>query len=937
MLKIHTLHVENFAGIREATLELQDNGVTVIYGPNEAGKSTLLRAFNLLISDTKVTSGAKNVKESFPKDRDENPRVSAELTVGSYRLHIEKFYKPSSGKAMLKILEPHQESLSGRDAEDRFKEIIDAETDRSLLTALTIEQGKSLDKFSALNVASLASVMQNHDQVSEEEFDGDAVASANSYATGLLDAIEKEYARYWTSTGQIKTKSEFRAKKDAVDEAKQTLAEAETTYREAQGYIDKLDQLQTEKTKVAEQLPEAQEAVGVREKESKTAETVAAKLAQLEDKVASAQQRHALAANQWKTRQNLVEQLQLDTQDLEEHAAALKASQKAYEAEAKLSEDRDKRIAELEQQRDAAHDVRHIVEAAHVRLQAAEAVVADHAVLEGLSELDKRKSGLEQELAENPATPALIAELRRAMAQLDAATQLRDAVATAVHVDGPSGEVVSDDTGGSYELGDDGVDLSIASRRAISLGEFTVTVTPTQDQADQDRAVQRAQREVDAVAEKLGLENCDGGTLADTAEECADERQRLVDALSELDVEISAKAAGRSVEGIRDELKNKNEEFAQAHVEVERALESLDAENLGEGDVRGFFDRVLAQNQTLNSAEGLVTELQALLELDTPTDFAAVVRQSRAASEVADKKLRAESSRGRGTTDATKSFFEARAAHASVEKALAKTTNALAHAREEQPDELLSGAVDEAVAASEAAETELREAREANAGVSLEGARDSLDNARARVGNLEDRLRAIDMDQASNEAYLDGRSDAADRRESAKAELERAERDYDRIEAQANAARLLFTTVTNARAEMQAQYEKPFKETFEKLAEVVYGPGVSFELAEDFSVAKRVMGGMDLEPQQLSGGAQEQMLILARIAVATLVGGGEAVPIFIDDALGFSDVHRIESMNNVLGRLGRDNQVIVLTCDVDRFDGIPGARQLSIDGIKSAG
>ena len=59
------------------------------------------------------------------------------------------------------------------------------------------------------------------------------------------------------------------------------------------------------------------------------------------------------------------------------------------------------------------------------------------------------------------------------------------------------------------------------------------------------------------------------------------------------------------------------------------------------------------------------------------------------------------------------------------------------------------------------------------------------------------------------------------------------------------------------------------------------------------------------------------------------------MPIFIDDALGFSDPHRMKSMNAVLGRLGRDHQIIVLTCDVDRFDSIAGAAQHSIESVKS--
>jgi uncharacterized protein YhaN len=71
------------------------------------------------------------------------------------------------------------------------------------------------------------------------------------------------------------------------------------------------------------------------------------------------------------------------------------------------------------------------------------------------------------------------------------------------------------------------------------------------------------------------------------------------------------------------------------------------------------------------------------------------------------------------------------------------------------------------------------------------------------------------------------------------------------------------------------------------------------------------------------------------LAVADLVGGGDAVPVFIDDALGFSDRGRIGRMNLVLDALGRDHQIIVLTCDVARFEGIAGAEFVPMEQVRA--
>jgi uncharacterized protein YhaN len=100
---------------------------------------------------------------------------------------------------------------------------------------------------------------------------------------------------------------------------------------------------------------------------------------------------------------------------------------------------------------------------------------------------------------------------------------------------------------------------------------------------------------------------------------------------------------------------------------------------------------------------------------------------------------------------------------------------------------------------------------------------------------------------------------------------------------------------------------------------------VDFEFSDDLGPSRRTLDNVTLDTDQLSGGAREQLSVLTRLAVADLVGGGDAVPVIIDDALGFSDRGRIDRMNVVLDRLGRDHQIIVLTCDLDRFDGIAGA------------
>ena len=73
--------------------------------------------------------------------------------------------------------------------------------------------------------------------------------------------------------------------------------------------------------------------------------------------------------------------------------------------------------------------------------------------------------------------------------------------------------------------------------------------------------------------------------------------------------------------------------------------------------------------------------------------------------------------------------------------------------------------------------------------------------------------------------------------------------------------------------------------------------------------------------ESLSGGAKEQLGIVARLAGAALVAKEDGVPVVIDDALGFTDADRLAKMGAVFDAVGGDGQVIVLTCSPQRYAG----------------
>ena len=216
----------------------------------------------------------------------------------------------------------------------------------------------------------------------------------------------------------------------------------------------------------------------------------------------------------------------------------------------------------------------------------------------------------------------------------------------------------------------------------------------------------------------------------------------------------------------------------------------------------------------------------------------------------------------------------------------------------------------------------------------MEDAQVKLESATTSRDNLARRERQLSEDIIAYSTELNNAATAKEDAEDAKLVAESATRKLAELRRKAAAAKLLLEELKKAREEKIAKYQAPFKEQFEALARYTFGPESEFSFDQDLRVSARVRGGLSLESGLLSGGAQEQIGLLTRLTVATLVGQGGGVPIILDDVLGFADDERAEGMRLALGSAGRDHQIIVFTCAPERFEGVARAKVLSMAEAK---
>ena len=166
--------------------------------------------------------------------------------------------------------------------------------------------------------------------------------------------------------------------------------------------------------------------------------------------------------------------------------------------------------------------------------------------------------------------------------------------------------------------------------------------------------------------------------------------------------------------------------------------------------------------------------------------------------------------------------------------------------------------------------------------------------------------------------------------DAAETEREHAEAEYVRVQRRARAVQLLRSVITRHRDATRLRYVDPFRSEVERLGRMVFGTSFEVEIDSNLRICSRTLSGRTVPYESLSGGAKEQLGIVARLAGAALVAKEDTVPVVIDDALGFTDADRLVKMGAVFSAVGGDGQVIVLTCSPQRYAGVDGAHHIAL-------
>ena len=190
-MRLHRLILDNYRGITHREIVLPDSGVIVLSGANEIGKSSMIEAIDLLL-EAKDRSTKREVKQVKPTHADVGAEVTAEISSGPYRfVYRKRFHKKCETE--LTVLAPRREQWTGDEAHERVRMILAQTVDTDLWRAQRVLQAASTAPVDLSGCDALSRAL-------------DVAAGQSAPLSGdeplLVDRIDAEYSRYFTSTGR---------------------------------------------------------------------------------------------------------------------------------------------------------------------------------------------------------------------------------------------------------------------------------------------------------------------------------------------------------------------------------------------------------------------------------------------------------------------------------------------------------------------------------------------------------------------------------------------------------------------------------------------------------------------------------------------------------------------------------------------------------------
>lgn len=887
-MKLRSLALNQFKKFTAPTrLEGIRDGLNVVVGPNEMGKSTLLDALRAALFE-KYSSKAQPITALQNARNQAGPVVELtfELDDGLYRI-AKRFIK----KPYARLSCPDGRNLEGDAAEDTLRHLLGfdepgktgakAET-LGMWNVLWVQQGQS---FGGLDLPE--SARSNLHNALETEV-GTVLGGRRGRA--LPQAIEKQLGELVTgSKGQPRG-----AYKDLIDRSATLRDEREDLRQRRQELSQTLNELEEAQDTLARLSSGDRDQAD--QKELNDARKRHSQLSELEARI------HAAASDLELKQRNLEQAEQARTERARLNETIGSESEAVETARERLDEVREQE-KEARSQRDTLRSQVSDAEAAVTKED--EAVSRQRRILaavdrqariqqleaqcEKARSAEKRQQEAQQGAAAILVTDDAITAIREAAKDVETVESRLSAAATRVTFDMPPD--------GLEDIEVDGVALT-ERQPSLQAIEPTIIKIPdhgriTIEPAIKDRDKLLRQKRQAGVKLKEALETAGAKTVEDAEEQYA-RRQKLLQeaelarqeaalhAPATDDYDVGAQALSDHVEGLRQVLARETDDLGLEDLptrdEVETALRTAQEE----------AEKARAALETARASLAGPEEALSRLQTDLGT----------VGAQYEDAKARLEKLR--------QQLQEAEQAHSDDDLAAAvESAQSALSEQEAAVSELEAQRTDETLPQLEARIGRLEKA--------IQDRRDKRESLKVTIGGLKSRI------EAAEGAGLDEAIAQKSR------ELELAEEEHARAEREVAVLKLLLSTLRAAEQEAKERYLSPVLSRVRPYLQLLF-PGADIRIDENLRITGVVRdAGYEEAFHHLSMGTQEQIAVLVRLAFAEmLVEQGHPATVVLDDVLVFSDDRRMSRMFDILNMAAQNVQVVILTCREQLFEDLGG-------------
>ncbi len=143
-----------------------------------------------------------------------------------------------------------------------------------------------------------------------------------------------------------------------------------------------------------------------------------------------------------------------------------------------------------------------------------------------------------------------------------------------------------------------------------------------------------------------------------------------------------------------------------------------------------------------------------------------------------------------------------------------------------------------------------------------------------------------------------------------------------------NAIKLLHETVSACKSAAVAAVAAPVEQATTRMLNRIAGPRLGTVRLTDQFVPTHIQPATMAEPvdlKNLSGGEQEQLFLITRLALGQVLAKNERQLVVLDDVLNATDTGRFARMLNLLEEAADSLQIVVLTCHPERYQGLDKA------------